>query len=155
MKKIVLAIAAIITMSTSATAQEPQNQQNGRPDRAEMIKQRTEETVTKFGLNEQQAQQLLELNTLYADSMRPQMGPRRDGRQDGMRPQRDGQRPQRDGQAREGRGQRGDRGQFGQVMERYNAQLKAIMTEEQWKAYEADREQMRQRFGQRGPRRNN
>ena len=70
MKKIMFSMAAAILMSASALAQtDNAPQQRSEADQAEMIKQRTENTVKQYGLNEDQAKQLLELNTKYADKM--------------------------------------------------------------------------------------
>ena len=65
MKKIVVSIAALLLLSTAAIAQDNQGQRPERPrvDRTEMIKQRTDDLVKKYGLNEEQATQLLSLNT--------------------------------------------------------------------------------------------
>ena len=50
MKKIMFSMAAAILMSASALAQTDNAPQQ--PDQAEMIKQRTENTVKQYGLNE-------------------------------------------------------------------------------------------------------
>lgn len=154
MKKMVLAIVAVLAMSGSVMAQDEQSQ-GGRRNRqqpmnqTEMIKQRTDETVKRYGLNEQQAQQLLELNTQYADSMRPMMrGMRGEGPRGGQRGQRM-QRPQRpqggDSTATAPDHHRLPRPEAGRIrgsMEGYEAKLKEIMTEEQFKAYSDDRSRM-------------
>ena len=70
MKKMILAIAAVITMSANVMAQDDQQQQGPQPrqfDRAEMMKQRTEQVVKDYGLNEEQAKKLLELNNQFAE----------------------------------------------------------------------------------------
>ena len=164
MKQIVVSIAALLLLSTAAMAQDNQGQRPDRQrmDRTEMIKQRTDETVKKYGLNEEQAKQLISLNTKYLGQM-GQRGPRRGG--PGMGPGNGGQRPQMNdstarrrpqggqGGQRQGRPQMG--GQMGGQMNEYNQELQKIMTPEQYKAYQADREErMRQFGGQRGPRRN-
>jgi hypothetical protein len=68
-------------------------------------------------------------------------------RPDSLRPQ--GQRPQRQGDFEEMRKQ----------MEAYDAELKSIMTEEQYQAYKAEQEKRMRQGGPRGPhggpRRNN
>ena len=86
MKKIMFSMAAAILMSASALAQTDNAPQQ--PDQAEMIKQRTENTVKQYGLNEDQAKQLLELNTKYADKM--PMGFGRMGRMGGRGGRREG-----------------------------------------------------------------
>ena len=177
MKKSILAIAAALMMSVTMTAQETttENKQQApqRPDMTEMVKQRTDETVKKYGLNEEQAAKLLELNTKYMGQMGPRRGGMRPGgmreggrgmRPDSMRQMRprpecqmgEGQerpaRPEMRGNRPERRGERGDRQGFRQNMEEYNTELQKIMTEEQYKAYRADFEK-RMSEGPRGFRR--
>ena len=88
MKKLILAFVAVMTM-TAAQAQGDNNQGNGerpRVDRTEMLKRRTDDAVKKYGLNEEQAAKLLQLNTKYADTMGRRMGGQRGGRRGGARP---------------------------------------------------------------------
>lgn len=157
MKKIVLAIAAALMMSFNAMAQDADNAQQGQRkqmDRTEMIQHRTDATVKKYGLNEEQAAKLLELNTKYADKLRPRMmgGPRgqRGAGFQGQRPQRP-QRQQGDSISQERR--RGFGGgnpeEMRKNMEAYDAELKTILTPEQYEAYQADQKKMMER---RGPR---
>ena len=163
MKKVMMAITAALVFSMSAMAQEGQRPQ-GKFDKAEMVKNRTEQVVSKYGLNEQQAQQLLELNNKYADKMMPARGFRPEGRngRDRMRPNRPDslQRPQKPERPEgndtirkhrpmtQGRQAMGD---MRQTMEAYNAELKNILTEEQFKAYQSDMQSRMQQRG-RGPR---
>ena len=153
-----MAIAAAVMMSSTMLAQE--NKPEGRPemkrgDRTEMMKKRTEETVQRYGLNEEQAAKLLELNTRYAEKMGPR-GPRM-GRQQGQRPDSMKQRKPK-GEMKEAP-QNGERkpemrGNFEEMrknMEAYDAELQKIMTEEQFKAYKADQEK-RMKEGPRGRR---
>ena len=106
MKNMMIALVAM-AMCGQMMAQE--TKQNGiqkkKIDRTEMLKQRTDETAKKLGLNEEQTAKLLELNTQYADKLRPQMrgmrpqGRRLDGARDSMarvRPEK-GQQPTREG----------------------------------------------------------
>ncbi len=175
MKKTILAIAAALMMSVNMTAQESTTEnrpERQRPDMTEMVKHRTDETVKKYGLNEEQAAKLLELNTKFMGQMGPRRGGMRPGgmregrgmRPDSMRQQR--QRPEgemKEGQERPARPEmRGDRPErrgdrqgmrgFRQNMEEYNAELQKIMTEEQYKAYQEDFEK-RMSQGPRGFRR--
>lgn len=168
MKKTILAIAAALMMSVNMTAQEKTTEnkpERQRPDMTEMVKHRTDETVKKYGLNEEQAAKLLELNTRHMSKMGPRRGDMRPGgrgmRPDSMRQMR--QRPEgemKEGQERPARPEmrgdrperRGDRQGFRQNMEEYNAELQKIMTEEQYKAYQADFEK-RMKEGPRGFRR--
>ena len=174
MKKMILAIAAALMMSVNMTAQETTTEEKPemkRPDMTEVVKQRTDETVKKYDLNEEQAAKLLELNTKYMGNFGPRRGGMRpggmrEGRGRGMRPDsmrqhrmrpegevKEGQeRPARP-EMREGRpGMRGDREGFRKRMEEYDAEIQKIMTEEQYKAYKEDQEKRMQQ-GPRGPRR--
>ncbi len=168
MKKIILSFAAVLLFSLTAGAQE--NQSEARPqgkkfDKTEFVKQRTEKTVKQYGLNEAQAQQLLELNTKYADQMGP--GPR--GHRHGMRPghgpkqHRDSlrQRPEKprtdgDTQATPQAGKqrpeltdeqkaqmKAERQEREAAQKAYDAELQKILTPEQYKQYQADMKQHR------------
>ena len=145
MKKVMITLMAAALMSTSAIAQE--EKQGKRPekkfDKTEMVKHRTDETVKRYSLNDQQAKQLFDLNNKYADKMGPRGGrhhhhggpegrpgrpPKDDAKAKGERPE-----PPKDGQ----RGER--RKQMEETMKAYDAELQKIMTPEQYKAYQADR----------------
>ena len=147
MKKVMITLMAAALMSTSAIAQE--EKQGKRPekkfDKTEMVKHRTDETVKRYSLNDQQAKQLLDLNNKYADKMGPRGGrhhhhggpegrpgrpPKDDAKAKGERPE-----PPKDGQR--GGGER--RKQMEETMKAYDAELQKIMTPEQYKAYQADR----------------
>lgn len=165
MKKIVLAIVAAITLSATAMAQNENNQRRERrqqPNRTEMLKQRTDEMVKTYGLNEEQAQQLLELNTKYADKMGAMGGFQRGGN-DGRRPQMDRrqQRGTQGGDTVQAQPQRPTREnmeerrkEMEQNREAYAAELQKIMTEEQYKTYQADMQKRMQNGpqGRRGQR---
>jgi len=156
MKKIVLAIAAALMMSTGMMAQNEQKSERperGQFNQTEMVKRRTEQTVQKYGLNEEQAKQLLELNTKYADKMgRPRGGNRGRGMRSNDQRPRQGQGEARPDSTR----QRGAQGQNRQMrprqeemrknMEAYDAELQKIMTPEQYEAYKNDMEKQRREF---------
>lgn len=157
MKKLVLTMIAMVTMSLSAMAQDTaQVRRQFNPE--QMAKMRTDAVVKKYGLNDDQAKKLLDLNTRFAGRIRP-MGPMGGQRRGGQRMQ--GDRPQRmnpdslraQGQRR-GQGQRGggfNREEMQKNMEDYNNELKAILTPEQYEAYQKDEQQNRRQFN--GPRR--
>ena len=158
MKKVILAFVALITM-TSVQAQDNNNSRGERRqfDRTEMLKRRTDDAVKKYGLNEEQAAKLLELNTKYADKIG--MGGFRDGRRGGARPgfdaNRGGNRQQ--GQRREmteeqRQNMEKQRAERQEAMKQYDTELQAIMTPEQYQAYKADMEKNapRQQGGRRG-----
>lgn len=157
MKKLVLSMIAMVTMSLSAMAQDTaQVRRQFNPE--QMAKMRTDAVVKKYGLNDDQAKKLLDLNTRFAGKIRP-MGPMGGQRRGGQRMQ--GDRPQRmnpdslraQGQRR-GQGQRGggfNREEMQKNMEAYNNELKSILTPEQYEAYQKDEQQNRRQFN--GPRR--
>ena len=157
MKKLILAFVAMITM-TSAQAQNDNNSsrgERGRFDRTEMLKRRTDETVKKYGLNEEQATKLLELNTKYADKMGSGMGGPRDGRRGGARPGADRNRNRQQGQRPElteeqKQNMEKQRAERQAAMEQYATELQAIMTPDQYNAYKADMEKNMRQGGQRG-----
>ena len=149
-------MTAAVLMGTTAVAQDNRPQF----DRTEMIKQRTDQMVEKYKLNETQAKQLLELNTKNADAMGPMMGMGRMG----------GGRPGGMGGGRRGGGQAGQGGQGAPQMggggfqmteeqraqfeemrkqreenqKKYDAELEKILTPEQFKSYQEDQKQQRE-----------
>ena len=161
MKKMILALVALMTI-TSVQAQDDNNSSRGerrRFDRTEMMKRRTDETVKKYGLNEEQAAKLLELNNKYADKMVPAMGGARDGRRGGARPAFDanrggnrqqGQRPEMTEEQKQNMEKQ--RAERQAAMAEYAKELEAIMTPDQYKAYKADMEKSmtRQQGARRG-----
>lgn len=160
MKKTILAIAAAVMMSSSMLAQENKSddKQAMKMDRTEMVKKRTEETAKRYGLDEEQTAKLLDLNTRYAEQMGPR-GPRhgmhRGQRPDSMKLERR-QMPKdmaKEAPKKHDRrlGMRGGHEEMRKNMEAYETELKTILTEEQYKAYQADREK-RMKEGPRGRR---
>ena len=152
MKKMMMAIAAAMMMSTGVMAQDgPQPGDRGprRFDPAEMMKQRTERMVQEYGLNEEQAQKLLALNTDFAEKM-PMMGRGHRGGMRGGRPQagerqRDRQEPADTTMRPAPRGDRPQmsREEMEKVFEDYNAGIEKIFTAEQFKKYKENMEQRR------------
>lgn len=127
MKKIILSLIALFAMTTAVLAQdEAQNNQQRRQrmDPTQMIERRTQQLVETYKLSEEQAKQVKELNEKFFRNM----GQRQRGENAGEQ-----QRP---------------RG--ANFMTEYNEGLKKILTEEQYKAYQADAEKMRQNRGNRG-----
>lgn len=173
MKKFIVAVMAALLVNVAAEAQDSQSQgrRPGRQfDQTEMTKRRTDMTVERYKLNDEQAKQLLALNEKYAGKIGGRMGMRgfmgRPGG-DGSRGQRGG-RGGRGGQMRPDSLGRGPQGQpteeqrarmetMRQEMEAnlkaYNEELQKIMTSEQFQQYQADQQRFRQGGGQRGPRR--
>ena len=155
-----LALAAAMMMSASAMAQEAQQQQPRQMDMGEMAKMRTEQMVKDYGLNEEQAAKLLELNTEFQTKI-PMMGRGMRGGQRGGQRAENGERPQRPQMGQGGeRPQRQQMGQGGERprmnfeemqknMEAYQAGLEKIFTEEQMAKYKENMQNRMQR-GQRG-----
>jgi len=156
MKRFFMIMTAAVLMGTTAVAQDNRPQF----DRTEMIKQRTDQMVEKYKLNETQAKQLLELNTKNADAMGPMMGM---GRRGGGRP--GGQGGRRGGGGQAGQGGQGapqmggggfqmteeQRAQFEEMrkqreenQKKYDAELEKILTPEQFKSYQEDQKQQRE-----------
>ena len=156
MKKMFLALAATVMMSTAAVAQDKQEcKQHKKLDKTEMAKHRTERMAQKYGLDATQQQKLQALNEKYADKLaRPgHHGPHGGPRPDSLRGQRpappkDGQRPPRDGQ----RPPKDMNGNVGETMKAYDAELQQIMTADQFTAYKADTKKRFAKGGHRGPR---
>jgi Spy/CpxP family protein refolding chaperone len=159
MKKLIMALVAFMTV-TASQAQGNFGQGNGERreiDRTEMTKRRTDDAVKKYSLNEDQAAKLLALNTKYADKIGFGMG--------GMRGGARGDRPRPNFGGGQGMGQGGQRPEMTEEMreqfakmrqereeaqKQYDTELQQIMTPEQYKAYQADQEEMRRNFGRRG-----
>lgn len=169
MKKMMMMAVFATAFTLNISAQEVKENQDGqRFDRTEMIQRRTEAMAKQYGLDEAQQKKLVELNKKYPQAM-PFMGGRHGGPRGGMRqgmgnrqrPDGDnGQRPRRQmgqggqgGHGGPGFGQRGRMGRPGMpdkaTMEKYNSELKTIMSEEQYKKYEADRMEALKRFNER------
>jgi hypothetical protein len=161
MKKILLTIVAGMLMTANVMAQEAnQNRPERRQmDPKEMVKQRTDQTVQQYKLNEEQAAKLLELNKKYAEQMR-QRGPRMGRGNRGGRPERM-DRANRDSMKqkpmqRPDRKLKRERGPQGMnQMEGYEAELKTILTEKQYEAYAADRKKMMESRRSQRPQMNN
>lgn len=172
MKNIILTLIAAVAMTVNVFAQQDNRQRGQRMNPEEMINRRTEMMVQKYGLDEKQAAALKALNEKSMTQMRGQRGPQEKAdtaqarRPRGERGAENGRvrgDRQRGGERMQGNGQRGGM-RNGAGMEEYNAELKKIMTEDQYKAYEKDMQNMRgqfggmrggQRGGQRPDRRNN
>lgn len=144
MKRIIIALTALITIATTSMAQD--NARRERPSKEEMAKQRTEAMVKQYGLNENQQNKLLELNTKYAEKMgpmfmrRPHHGPRPEG----VRPERvtpDNNVKPAPREMTPDFEQR--RKEMKETQEAYDNELKEIMTEDQFKKYQEESQKMR------------
>jgi len=156
MKKMILAIVALM-MSATMMAQEGEKQMPKKKpaDKTEMVKQRTDMMVERYGLDEKQAEKLLTLNTEFADKMGHGMHMGRPGKMMGGHPQgrpegRPEGRPQGRPQGRpDFKPEQMDsmRAKMRENREAYDASLKEIMNEEQFKSYKADEQKRMERMG--------
>lgn len=146
MRKYVMALALFLCIgNTCLMAQTKQDRKM--PDKSEIIQKRTDRMAERYGLDENQKKELLELNKQYADKMFM-----------GGRPGR-GNRPRRaiGGDSLSMR-KRPDKAQIEEIMkkmkatrEAYNNGLKKIMNDSQFSKYEEEQKKMMQRR----PRNNN
>lgn len=141
MKKGIIAIVVMVMMSTTAMAQTDEGDKKGRKfDSTELVTKRTEDIAKKYGLDETQKAQLLELNKKYAKNMRPMrpMPPRRGDKME--RPDEFGKdsvnRPKPTDEQKAEMDER--RKQMEDEMTEYNKELQKIMTDSQYKSYQAD-----------------
>lgn len=147
MKKMIMALAAMMIVSTAAMAQNERPRGGKKIDRTEMAKKRTDAIVKKYDLNEEQAKKLLELNTKYMGQMHPgagagvgargKIGPRKDMKRDTTMRKR--VMPAKNNRMREGI----NRSEMRENMKKYDEELKSIMTEEQYSKYQKDKEERR------------
>ena len=176
MKKTLLIAAAALSLSVAAAAQGfGQRPQGGRPDEATMIKMRTERMTQQLGLNEEQSTKLLELNQKYPNAMfggpgvpggpggpgmgRPPRGPRPDENvAQGNDKDEKAANPKKNKKRDKKRDKKPDAGrddarmnEFQTNREAYEAELKQILTEEQFKTWQESRIQRQQGRGPGGP----
>ncbi len=145
MKKILIMTLAFVGFSMGAMAQNEEKECCGKKvDKTEMIKQRTDRFVERYGLDQLQAEQLLALNTKYADKMPRMHKPngkgdmnkgqdmrRKGGSMDGNVPQPPVGDKKMDDKRKEMEADR----------EAYQKELKKILTKEQYAKFEADRKE--------------
>ena len=165
MKKSLLIIAAALMLSVSAFAQWDNGGQGfQRPDPAVMIQMRTDRMVQEQGLDEAQAAKLLELNQKYPNAMMGGRGPRMNGRRNGQEVNQDEANQETTGKkakkAKKNKKaeaetqvepQEGGRPamppgmdeekikEMQSAAEAYEAELKEILTEDQYKTYQENK----------------
>ena len=150
----------IAMMSATATVNAQDNQRDGnRPSPTEMMERRTQSIIEKYGLSDEQAQKLRELNEKYAKKMEENRPPRPDNDSIGaQRPQRPEGEDMDNGNGemrpRHGGPHGGPHGGHMPFMKEYDEEFKAILTADQLSAYEADMKKMREERGQRRQRNN-
>lgn len=162
MKKIIVAVAAALLMTVPAMAQSEDNGQQKAPkfDKTEMIQNRTNQMVKKYGLSDAQATKLLKLNTEYADKMPGMGGPGGHGGP-GMGPG-NGQRPESASSDNDSQSNRpsqeemeSKRKEMQANREAYQKELKSILTDDQYSQWQTDEKQRQSQRRQGGPGRGN
>lgn len=153
MKTLILAVAAVFTMSANAFAQETNTQttqqEHKRFDQTEMIQKQTDRMAKQLGLDDTQKAAVLKLNNEYAGKMHRGMGmePRkRFERNDTAKMER----PSEDQMKQMRAKMEEERKQMEESRTAYNAELKKILTDEQYTKYEEHEKLMMQRGGKRG-----
>ena len=154
MKTKLFAFIAAMMVSTSMMAQGTVRESGIRTDRAPrdkatMIKEYTEKMTKDYELTEEQAAQVLELNTKYAEKLpwfghrmrRPEGGPRlREGapiaREDGATPPEGDRGPKIERQRPTEAQFQARRAEMDANVKEYNAELEKIMTPEQFAKYQ-------------------
>lgn len=138
-----MALAMMTIAGAGAMAQNDGVQRRGRMDRTEMIKKRTEFMVKKYGLNDEQAAKLLELNKKYDGKTGRGMGGMQMRRPVGNR-----QRPatvdttvakQMPHKPMQGELNGAQRTEVLENMKQYEKEVQTIMTAEQYAKYKEDR----------------
>ena len=174
MKRILLFTVAALMITTSLAAQENgdgRRQHRERPDEATMIKMRTERMAQQLGLDETQTAKLLELNQKYPNAMmggpggpggpgmrRPAREPRND--QNVTDDNTGGKKAKKAKKAKRAEGD--DNGnvknaredsmnEMKATMEAYENELKGILTEEQFKTWQENRNRRPEGRGPGGP----
>ena len=142
MKKTLLVITAALLLCVSAFAQwENRGQGFQRPDEATLIKMRTDWMVRELGLNETQAEKLLELNQKYPNALRPGQGGPGMGRARRERPE----------EANVGQeGNETEKATGKEAREAYENELKEILTEDQFKTWKENMNRRQQGQGRPG-----
>lgn len=134
---------ALVTTGMALAQQDNNRERGQRPDPAQMAQRMTEQMAQRYGLDDKQQASLLELNKQYAPKM-PMMRGGRPGGRPGMRGDRPGgmrrdstmaprQRPSKEEMEKRFQEMRANR-------EAYNAEVKKIMTTDQYKKFTEDQE---------------
>lgn len=145
MKNFIVAIAAVLMLGTNAVAQDNPGRERRQITQEERVRRQTDRMSERFGLNEEQKSALLKVNTAYFGKLRGVFGPR------GGRNFHRGEGDRHERPTEEQR--QALRKQMEENMAAYNAELKKILTEEQYSRYEEQRRRMHLRGGMRGQRR--
>ena len=147
----IVALVAMFTLTSVAIAQNNDGQRKT-PSREEMIQNRTDRTVKRYGLDAGQREKLLKLNTEFAGKLEPMGGRRGFNR---------GQRGENRTDSNQVQRQRPTKEQMEARMkemkanhEAYQKEIRKIFTKDQFEKFQADQKQFQQRTGRRGGQRN-
>lgn len=150
MKKFIVAMTIALLSATGAVAQDEKSSERKQPTKSEMIQHRTDRMAERYSLTNEQKAKVLELNTKYADMMARPRGERGRNPQ-GMKPK-VRERIEKDSVLNKDKHKdsrrelrKGDFEKMREKMDAYNSELKSILTEEQFSAYENDRKKMMHR----------
>lgn len=148
MKTLILAVAAVFALSSNAMAQDSNQGQreHKRLSNTEMAQMQTNRMSEQLGLDDTQKAALLKLNTEYTGKMHHGMGPM--GGPRGQRMQNDTVKHERPTEAQ----MQEMRKQMDETRASYKAELKKILTEEQYAKYEEQEKQMFRMGGPQGGR---
>lgn len=142
MKKVILAVATVFAFTLSMNAQSEERGERRGPSQEVMIQRQTDMMADSLGLTSDQKESLLALNTEYSSQMMPQRPPRRmenDSFDESSRPEPPSQEDM-DNQ----------RKAMEEARESYNAELKKILTDEQYAKYEQMQKNKQPRGGHHG-----
>ena len=157
MRRLILAIIAVFTLSGTALAQDVDKKEGKKLDKAEMVQRHTDRMVKRYALSDQQAKKLKELNEKYAGKL-PMRGDFRPGGKgpacphhhmeqgNAELPQVDGTTeatPQRRPLSKEEMDKKRDERK--QAREAYDKELKGILGSEKFSEYQSDRRQFMKR----------
>ncbi len=157
MKRMIMAFAALLMVGSATMAQTSDSTKTDKPDRSEIIRKRTEVVAQKYGLNEEQKAKLLDLNTRYSGKMRMgkpgdrRINPVRREAVNKMAAKRDTTMARQVPKAasKDKTIAKRPRLAMGNSMQKYNEELKTIMTDEQFARYNEDMRKRNDLMGKR------
>lgn len=151
MKKFIVAMTVALLTTAGAIAQDEKSSERKQPTKSEMIQHHTERMAQRYSLTDEQKAKLTELNTKYADLMARPRGGEHGRHPQGMKPGKR-ERIEKDSVLNKDKQKnfhrefrKGDFEKMRAKMDAYNSELKGILTEEQFSAYENDRKKMMHR----------
>ncbi len=144
----IMAVVAALMMGSTVMAQDDnqKTKREGRQfDQTEMAQKRTEQMVKKYGLSKEQADKLLELNKKYTPQMRFGRGARGGNRSaQGVNDESAATKRQQPTEEQKAR-MESRRKEMQEQMQAYEAELKSILTPDQYTGYLTDKQARMQR----------